>query len=264
MTDIDKIKLIEHYYTGTLSLSQQKHFDQLLRADAQFKKDVKAYKKIFGGFRALQAERFQQTLQRFEQDHKAAMPTKAPAQAPRGVVRSLTNWWYAAAAAVVLLVASTVAYQNFSSDLFEQNFVAADAIALHISSTRAGEEGLTEVEQIKKNAFKAYKNGQYRQATVLLKGYRNDFPELYELDYQSIVVLGVSQLAEGNPQKALMTFDVVINSRDSLYRQEAEWMSALAHLKLKDTKKVKMILQPIINDPEHIHHQPALDLMKEL
>lgn len=258
MTDTDKIKLIEQYYTGTLSLSQQKSFDQLLRADAQFKKDVKAYKKIFGGFRALQAERFQQTLQRFEQDHKAT------AQAPRGVVRTFTNWWYAAAAAVVLLLVSTVAYNSFSTDLFEQNFAANEAIALHIGSIRAGEEGLTEVEHIKKSAFRAYRDGNYRQAAILLKGYRNDFPELYELDYQSMVVLGVSQLAEGNAQKALHTFEVVISSRDSSYRQEAEWMSALAHLKLKDTEKVKMMLQPIINDPEHAHYQNALNLMKEV
>lgn len=264
MTDLDKVKLIELYYTGTLSLTQQERFDQLIQADAQFKKDVKAYKRIFGGFRALQAERFQETLQRFERDHQAAAPA-APAKdtAPKGAVRSMRSWWYSAAAAVVLLLAATVAYQGLSPNLFEQNFAASSDIAVHISSTRA-EDGLNEVEQIKKSAFQAYRNANYDQAIALLKDYRNNFPELFQLDYQAIVVLGVCQLAEGNAEKALSTFEGVISSRDSSYRQEAEWMIALAHLKLDDKDAARKELEKIAKQPDHIYYHRANDLLSEL
>ncbi len=263
MTDTDKITLIEHYYTGTLTPSQRQTFDQLLRADAQFKKEVKAYKKLFGGFRALQADRFQETLQRFEREHQAAMPTKAPAQAPRGVVRSLTNWWYASAAAVALLVLSTVAYQNMTKDLFEQNFAASELFVATTGVVRAAEEGLAEGDQIKTDAFHAYNDGNYEEAIALLKDYRNSFPELYEADPHAMLVFGIAQLAEGNANRALATFDVVI-SRDSIFRPDAELMMALAFLKLMDTEKVKLVLQPIVNDPEHSYHQRAIDLMKEV
>lgn len=261
MTDVAKVKLIEDYYTGTLSHAQQEEFNSLLRTDAQFKKDVHAYKKIFGGFRALQADHFKATLERFEREHETPAQTQ---QRPKGAVRSLQSWWYAAAAAVVLLIGVTVVFQNLSPNLFDQNFMASESIAVHISSTRAGEEGLSEVEQIKKSAYRAYRKADYTEAITLLKDYRNNFPELFELDYQAMVVLGVAQLAQGQAEQALVSFEHVISSRDSSFRQEAEWMTALAYLKLDKIDLAKREISTIARKKEHLYQEKAIQLLEKL
>ena len=175
----------------------------------------------------------------------------------------MRQWWYSAAAAVLILITATVAYQQFSGSAFDEHFVASESLAVHISTTRA-DGVLNEIEQIKKSAFQAYSDAQYQQAIIELKDYRNRFPERFETDYQAMVVLGVSQLAEGKAEKALTTFEGVISSRDSSYRQEAEWMTALAQLKLERTPEARKALEAIATQPDHLYYEEATQLLEEL
>lgn len=260
MSNIDRIKLIEAYHTGKLKGSDKSSFQQLLKEDPDFQTEVAAYQPVFDGFHNLRAEEFGSNLQDFENEYQAQQQQSAPNRAP--IVRSLRQYFYLAAAAAVLLL-SVLAYQLSHPNLFKQNFVASRSIAVHMQAFRAA-ENMPVAEELKKEAFAAYQDKDYNSCIRLLKDYRQNFPTLAKTDYQALVVLGVAQLARGKAEAALESLGAVTSSRDSSYRQEAEWMTALAQIKLNRKEIAKDLLQKISQKEEHLYHQKAITLLEDL
>ena len=62
MANVDRIRLIEAYYQGSLSGEEKVFFKQLMKEDNGFKTTVKEFKDIFGGLDALHVEHFQVNL----------------------------------------------------------------------------------------------------------------------------------------------------------------------------------------------------------
>ncbi|MGH1337028.1 MAG: tetratricopeptide repeat protein [Aureispira sp.] len=257
MSKLDKIKLIEAYHTGQLKGKEKNSFKRLLQEDPSFETEVAAYQPIFEGFHGLRGDQFAETLQEFENDYQANKATK-----PTPIIRSLRQFYYIAAAAAVLLL-SVLAYQLTNPNLFHQNFVASESIAVHMNAFRAAED-MPVAEKLKKEAFTAYQDKDYRSCIRLLQDYRQNFPQLAGTDYQALVVLGVAQLAHGKAEAALASLEVVISSRDSSYRQEAEWMTALANIKLHKNDVAKTLLEVISGKESHLYQQKATTLLEKL
>lgn len=256
MSNVDKIKLIEAYHTGQLKGKEKSSFKRLLQEDPSFETEVAAYEPIFDGFAGLREDQFAKTVQEFEQEYQAQHQQKPT------VVRSLRQFYYIAAAAAVLLL-SVLAYQLSHPNLFHQNFVASESIAVYMNGYRAANE-MPMAEQLKKQAFEAYQDKDYRSCIRLLRDYRQNFPELAQTDYQALVVLGVAQLAKGKAEAALESLEKVTTSRDSSYRQEAEWMTALANIKLDKKELAKAQLEVISKRENHLYQQKAVTLLEDL
>lgn len=257
MSNVDKIKLIEAYHTGQLKGKEKSSFKRLLQEDPSFKTEVAAYEPIFDGFAGLRTDQFAETVQEFEQEYQAQQQQQKPT-----VVRSLRQFYYLAAAAAVLLL-SVLAYQLNHPNLFQQNFVASESIAVYMNGYRAAHD-MPMAEQLKKQAFEAYQDKDYRSCIRLLQDYRQNFPEIANKDYQALVVLGVAQLAKGKAEAALEALGKVTTSRDSSYRQEAEWMTALANIKLDKREIAKAQLEIISKKENHLYQQKAATLLEDL
>lgn len=257
MSNLDKITLIEAYYTGQLKGKKKNSFKRLLQTDPSFETEVAAYEPIFDGFHSLREDQFAETLREFENEYQTQQHTTKTA-----IVRSLRQFYYIAAAAAVLLL-SVLAYQLMYPNLFNQNFVASESIAVHMNAFRAA-ENVSMAEQFKKEAFTAYQDKDYKNCIRLLKDYCQSFPQLAQTDYQALVVLGVAQLADGKTEAALVSLGAVTTSRDSSYRQEAEWMTALAHIKLNRNNVAKSLLEEISKKESHLYQQRAASLLEDL
>lgn len=257
MSKIDKIKLIEAYHTGQLNGKEKNSFKRLLQEDPSFETEVASYEPIFEGFHGMRGDQFAQTLQEFENEYQAQQHSKTTP-----IIRSLRQFYYIAAAAAVLFL-SVLAYQLTNPNLFNQNFVASESIAVHMHAFRAAED-MPVAEKLKKEAFTAYQDKDYRSCIRLLQDYRQNFPQLAKTDYQALVVLGVAQLARGKAEVALESLEIVISSRDSSYRQEAEWMTALANIKLNKNELAKEQLEVISRKESHLYQQKAVTLLEQL
>ncbi|MFK7798031.1 MAG: tol-pal system YbgF family protein [Aureispira sp.] len=257
MSKIDKIKLIEAYHTGQLKGQAKNSFNRLLQEDPNFETEVAAYEPIFDGFNALREEEYALTLQEFENEYQIDQHTdKGP------IIRSLRQFYYVAAAAAVLFL-SVLAYQLTHPSLFNQHFAASESIGMALNAHRAAND-VSHAEKLKKEALNAYQDKDYESCITYLNGYRQNFPEIANKDYQALVVLGVARLARGKAEKAIETLTLVMDSRDSTYRQEAEWMMALAHIKIGKEAEAKKILNVISQKEGHIYQQKALTVLEQL
>lgn len=261
MANVEKSRLIEAYYRGTLKGADKAYLKQLMSEDPSFKQEVKDYKQIFNGLEALHIEQFQLNLSAMEakyQDGVVAM------HAPAGIVRPLRKFYYAAAA-VALLICCSMAYHFMTPSVFDQHFAASQSIAVHIESIRAGGPTMSTKEQIKKRAFTAYQQEEYVKCIDLLTDYGNTYPEAASKDFQSILVLGVAQLAQGKAENASLTLaQIIAEGKDSSYKQEAQWMWALAQVKLEKIEAAQKMLDEIIHQKGHIHKDKAEKLLQQI
>lgn len=262
MANVDKSRLIEAYYRGTLKGADKAYLKQLMSEDPSFKQEVKDYKQIYNGLEALHIEQFQLNLNKMEAKYETKDNVVAMS-GNRAIVRPMRKL-YAVAAAIALLVCCTITYNLMLPSVFNQHFAASQSIAVHIESTRAGGQVVSTAEQIKKSAFTAYQKQQYKRSIDLLKDYINTYPEKASKDYQSMLILGVAQLATNQTEEATKTLELIINGRDSSYKQEAEWMWALGQIKLERTEVAKKLLQEITLQKGHIHQEDAVDVLGQL
>lgn len=261
MGNVDKSRLIEAYYRGTLKGADKAYLKQLMSEDPSFKQEVKDYKQIYNGLEALHIEQFQLNLNKMEAKYQTK-DNVVPMNANTAVIRPLRKL-YAVAAAVALLICCTVAYNVMMPNVFDQHFAASQSIAVHIESIRAGGP-ISTAEQIKKSAFMAYQKKAYTKSIDLLKDYMNTYPEKASKDYQSMLVLGVAQLANDQAAAGTKTLAKIINGTDSSYKQEAEWMWVLGQIKLEQTDVAKKLLQEITLQEGHIHQDDAIEVLGQL
>lgn len=260
MENLDRTRLIEAYYRGTLKGIDKTHFKQLMDEDPDFKQEVKDFKAIFKGLEALHIDQFQSRLMNMEAKYQTKTGgTEAPIAKDTNNIRPLKKF-YSYAAAVALLVCASYAYYFVNSDPFDQYFQASSSIAVHIGSIRSS-DAMPVSEQMKKNAFSAYQQKDYKTCIQLLSDYTNQYPNLAVDDYQAALVLGVAQLASESVDAAIKNFEFVMQSRESSYRQEAEWMWSLAQIKLEKADKAKPVLEKIIAQKGHIHQKEAKEII---
>jgi TolA-binding protein len=267
MNNANKLRLIEDYYRGLLKGDDKITFKQLMKEDLAFKQDVKDYKSIFVGFESLHVENFQNNLFNFEAKYQTNNKTKVlelnDSSTNTAVIRPMKKV-YMAAAAIALLICATFGYNQMNSSPFEDNFVADSGIAVHIESIRGGEQELPAEEEIKKQAFSAYQKGDYTKSVDLLNGYINDYPLKASKDFQSYLILGVSQLASEKTIESIETFEYVLNGKDSSYKQQSEWYLALANVKLDKYEDAEKILNKIAAQKGHCQKKDAIKLLDQL
>ncbi len=267
MTNADKLRLIEEHYRGILNANDKVSFNQLMKEDLAFKQDVKDYKAIFVGFESLHVENFQNNLFNFEAKHQTDNKTKVlelnGTVNKTAVIRPLKKF-YMAAAAIALLICATFGYNQMTASPFDDNFIADAEIAVHIESIRGGEQELSQEEIIKKIAFSAYQKEEYDKAINLLEGYITDYPEKAAKDFQSYLVLGVSQLASEKTIESIETFNYVLHGKDSSYKQQSEWYISLANVKLDKFDEAENLLTIIASQNGHCHKKDAIKLLADL
>lgn len=118
------IKLIEDYYEGNLSASDRALFKQLMKDDADFREEAKAYKQVFNGLGSLHLSHLQNQMNAWEKDYKSSQNTPANKET-KMVAISPFRRYLSIAAAIALLLTVPLVYQTLmSSNPYEQYFHA--------------------------------------------------------------------------------------------------------------------------------------------
>ncbi len=170
------------------------------------------------------------------------------------VIRMHTRkWWYAAASLLVMCaVAATLFLQTnrtVSNDAIFAQYYNSENI---VDQTR-GDENIVE-------AVMKFQQKDFATASVLFKSILNK-------DNSNIAVwfyYGISNIETKNYDNSIKAFTTIINQKDNLYIEHAEWYLGLCYL--KDNQKDKAIDQFMVvaSNPDNFHRQEAKNILEKL
>lgn len=148
------------------------------------------------------------------------------------------RWGYAVAAAVALLVVVGL-YLTFRSgkpdyaQLAENTFAAPPSPFLQRDTARAQQPLLQGAE--------AYEQGDYHRAIVQWQQVPADHPRYGEVR----LYLGISELANGQPQAAIQGLTPLLQAPQPELQQSAQWYLALAWLRQQEPQQVLPLLREL-------------------
>jgi hypothetical protein len=266
MKHAEKLRLIESHYRGDINEQDRVVLETLLQDDPDFRLELESYEVVFMGFESLHVEDFQQQLVSFEQKFEEQVPVFPPEEVlttSTTVIRPIKSFYYAAAAVAVLLCA-VFGYNQMNHSPFDNNFVADSNLAIHLSSMRAGDQNLSGSATMTRDAFSAYQTQDFKGTIEILQKYQQDYSDVASKDYQSYLVLGVAQLANGAAEAAKNNFNKIIEAKDSSNKLSAQWYLSLAEVKLKNYDVAQQILEELTNCEDPKIKKDAKQLLSDL
>ncbi|CAL2088999.1 tetratricopeptide repeat protein [Tenacibaculum sp. 190524A05c] len=216
---MDKFSLIEKYFEGTLSVSEQEEFDKFLDTDVEFKKEFEFQKDVQNAIRKNTKLDLKEELKALEKE-----------SFPRKDKKKYSQYLKIAASVVVLLSVGIHFLLNSntvnSEAIYEEHFAPFENVVRPIVR---GEE--SEDKEFK--AFLSYEQQAYKKALVL-------FDELYSKSKKTHLLLYKANclLQLNNTEQAIESLEDYLKTENA-YADKAHWYLGLSNLKLGNTEKAK-------------------------
>ena len=174
-------------------------------------------------------------------------------------IHSLTRRkWVIAATILIIVVGGGIIWnmlQNTSTDttaLFANNFEA-----YQLATRSEVDTNLTEIEQ---QAIQTYSDAKYTKAIPLFEQLATT-PKVTD---NQLLALGSCYLHTNQSDKAITTFNKIIDRTESLSHQTAQWYIALAYLQKGDKATAKTKLTELANTGNRLYPKKAKALLKKL
>ena len=220
-----KDKLIEHYFSNTLSPEAQKEFDHLLATDTEFQKTFKFQENLKTVIKKETQTQLKEELQSFDNSTKPSSKTYIK--------------WLVAASIIILLALPSFWYfgsSNLDNDaLFATNFKPFENVVHPIVR---GEDS----DDLKSKAFISYEAKDYEEAL----NYFNDI--LKESDNATISFYKANVLLQLNKNDEAIEILEQNNELPQKLKSQQQWYLALAYIKTNNTKKAIARLNTIIEN----------------
>jgi hypothetical protein len=248
MTFEHRQELVEKYFRNTLNDQERIEFEELLKNDPDFRKELKDYLLILEGFEGLHLEEFKDRLKLWD----SKIDESSSKDNSTNIKRLFSNKYFLFSAASVAAILIIVAYQYFICPLDTYNKLYEAPVA-YLNEVR-GVQSKTDL--VKKEAVQSYIDGKYKTALLKFRQYLNEYPN----DLESLFYLGISQMELESYHEAIATFDVLINKKE-LFAQSAEWFKLLSLHKINDKKSAIELAKKIANEKGHPQQEKALQYL---
>lgn len=161
---------------------------------------------------------------------------------PKSKAKVLFLWMGVIAAAIVLLFILNPGFLQLKSSSYQQ--LADNYLAKDFFQNQDISKGEEDVELLKLNAVSAYNSQNFSTA---IENYEKIIA-LNEQESEHLFFLGMSYLYDKNYAKAIeMLSPIAAAENGSKFNLEAQWYLSLAHLKNKNPKQAKLLLEIIKN-----------------
>jgi len=266
MTDVAKLQLIEAYYSGTLSETQQVELSNLLATDAEFPQELQDYNSLLDGFNMLTLESFEDQLSSWETKYQNSSVAEKDLEVDnlakptqKSQMRKL-RIYIAIAAAITAIAFMPFAYSLFvtTPDLYADMFTTPDAI---LTSNIRGSEDITVKEKEKSVGLTHYNRNEFVLAVSSLTTYVENYGAQ---EYEALLYLGISQMAIKQFQKASMNLELVAESGGMFHAQTAQWMLVLTQYKIGNESVAIKLAKDIITKPTHSNYADAVKFLAKI
>lgn len=230
----DLFELIDDKLSGELSGEALEAFDTDLANDPELESEFELHKEVD---EAIQESEIIELRKKLDLVHDLTQNKKQPGLL-RTILRHKLSRIAAASFVVLLIITSLSLYflrpdGNMSNDSLFKIYYQPDA-ALLIRGTNSQNATLIQ-------AFQMYENKDYNEALSL-------FSQVLKTDSENIPVQfysGISNIELGQYQEALHPFNFIMDHKQNLYVERAEWYAALCYLKLNETENAVDLFRKI-------------------
>jgi len=230
----DLFELIDEKLSGELSGEELEAFDLDLMNDPELRSEFELHEEID---EAIQESEVIELRKKLDLVYDLTQNKKQP-----GLLRTILRHKLsriAAASFVVLLIMTSLSLYflrpdgNMSNDSLFKIYYQPDA-ALLIRGTDSQNAALIE-------AFQLYENKEYNSALEL-------FAQVLDADGENIPVQfysGISNIELGQYRNALHPFNFIMENKQNLYVERAEWYASLCYLKLNENENAVDLFRKI-------------------
>ena len=219
------IDYIEEYLNHSLSAAAQHNFEEKLKSDKDFARDVEEHAILANTFDETKAAELILGFKAIEKELEGGKERQF------GFPVYL-KW---AAAVAVLAVASLVVYLNTTNstkELFIAYYTPYPNVESPVSRSETGSDAV----------WQYYESGDYKSAYQLFEGAL----VANEADINTRFYLGICALELNKMKVAEDAFATVVADKSSNYAEQAAWYLALSYLKDSKGKKARQNLEEIV------------------
>jgi tetratricopeptide (TPR) repeat protein len=232
MKTIDFSYFIERYNAGEMSESEKQWFLKELEGNEKLRNEVNLRKRTDEILKNQNVMSLRNKLSEIENRRKEV---KKPVKDSKKTVFIR----YAAVFAGLILIGSIAMFsgKNLNSEKIMKHYYK---IYEPPTSQRSAESGTNADFTL---ALEFYNTHDYEKAAVLFNKVLENKPN----DMQTVLLKGVSNFEEKKYPEAKQSFVKVIDDKDNLYIDQAQWYLALCYLNTYETEKAKQLFKIIVN-----------------
>ena len=237
---------IEQYRFGPMSESERLEFEQELIKNPKLNHEFQLDVEIEESLKQYDVIDLRRKIFRTMNEEKAKL--RLP------VKKSYHSKWYLVAASITFLVLLGGAYHLMkpvkytNNNLFAMYYTGENAHNLTRSAGNNNDEAMSK-----------YREADFSGALVL-------FNEILDKDPNNIYIryyMGLSCIETGQNGKAIKEFKYIIDQKNNLFIENAQWYLALTYLKDNQVKEAKSLLGQIINS-SNPHNKEASQILKRI
>ncbi|NQY27907.1 MAG: hypothetical protein HRT69_00375 [Flavobacteriaceae bacterium] len=255
--------LIEKYLDNTLSAQEKEIVVTRMENDPIFKEKVSFEKQLLDTFskekwsfientNATSVQEYSELFKKEGKLKQVLKEAKTNYNAPKK--KTNFNWYLYASAAMIVLLIAIVPFVNKSSSSTELYASYLNTTELPSLSIRGNEN-----KDVRTKAQHLFEQKKYKEALVIF----NSELDLSKKQTATVYLyMGIAQMEINQFEKAVHTFDALINS-GLMDAPKGHWYKALLYLKMKKIKDSKVILNSI-SSKKLYNYQQANDLLKAL
>lgn len=223
--------LVDAYLKGRLGEEESRKVERLVAEDPLFREEIQFRLQTTKAFARVEYERLKSRLQQLAMEAEPATVVIATRDRRR-------RWWYAAASVVVIGIASLVFWiqqpSRTPTELYVAYFDPYPNIVVPI--VREANESNPQVA-----AYAYYEQRDYGRAYELFGQLIKDG----EADAEASFYQALSAMALNRDREALSLLSTYMDSTNPKLMRQAQWYSAMAHLKIGETQEATGLLEQL-------------------
>lgn len=248
---------MQKYLDHELSEKEMIQFEQELEASPELLADLNLFQEVDEAIADTEVLDFRAQLTDLRDEKKGNEPG-------RKFLRFTRPWHYAASAAIALLVAigvATVLGRPLSNkDLFKKYMKLYEAVLINRSVDANVNSEIARMEVWMQQASKYYLAENYEQAIVWYEKVLQENPAKMDASYYS----GISYMETEQFEKAGISFNKVIEQRDNMFLENAEWYLGLCFLATNEDELAKRQFTMIAASGTSAYKEEAYKILRKM
>ncbi len=247
MKTIDFSYFIERYNAGEMSDSENKWFQKELEGNENLRKETLLRKKTDMILDSQDIISLRSKLSSIEKRRESSIPVENK--------RKRSPMKYAAVVAGVVVFGSIALFSGknlTNEEIIDRYYKTYEPITNQRSL-------LTESNNDLDLAMEYYNAHDFRNAALLFSKVVASNPK----DIQSTLLNGISNFENSKYPEAKQSFGIVIDDKNNLYIDQAEWYLALCYLNTNETAKAKQLFEAIKRE-DGIYKNDARKILKNM
>ena len=248
MKTIDFSYFIERYNAGEMSDTEKQWFLKELEGNEKLRTEVQLRKRADMILKDQDVMSLRNKLSQIEKNRKE-VSEPVSSSGKKAYIR------YAAVIAALVLISTItmLPHKNLSNEgIISKYYKVYEPPTSQRSAHSATDKDFT-------LALEYYNTHDYDKAAIFFNKVLENKPN----DMQSVLLKGVANFEEKKYPDAKLSFGKVIDNKDNLYVDQAQWYLALCYLQTSETEKAKMLFKMIANE-KGIYRNDANKIFKGL